>query len=155
MNSQVEIIATLNPLSESLEEYPYEYETYSSSSINEERQSLKDKVCELGKSACKENWDGEGAAPVKQSVIDIAYKIIDELPNLSILYRPDISVTPHGEIDFDWVVNQDTMLTISIGISDEIAIACIVDEEHSHDSEKWAGKLPFLVNKFITRLYNI
>ena len=34
-----------------------------------------------------------------------------------------MAATPHGEVDFDWVIDRSVMLTVSVGPSKEIAFA--------------------------------
>ena len=88
---------------------------------NEERVSLKREVHGLLEDAGIEDWDGEGALALAPETVAIAQKLIDEFsPHVS---RPDVNATPHGEVDFDWVIDRDVMLTVSVGPSKEIAFA--------------------------------
>ena len=106
---------------------------------------LKREVDELLESAGYENWDGDDALPVTQDLVDIAHEVIDKLPFESIL-KPDIEATPHGEIDFDWVIDRNTMLTISVGPGGVIAFAGTCTEGNIRGQKEWAGKLPHFID---------
>ena len=84
-----------------------------------ERASLKREVHGLLENTGTEDWDGEGALALAPETVDIAQKLIDEFPPH--VGRPDVAATPHGEVDFDWVIDRDAMLTVSVGPSKEIA----------------------------------
>ena len=86
-----------------------------------ERASLKREVHGLLEDAGTEDWDGEGALALAPETVAIAQKLIDEFPPL--VGKPDVAATPHGEVDFDWVIARNVMLTISVGPSKEIAFA--------------------------------
>ena len=115
-----------------------------------EREDLKQEVNELLESAGEENWDGEGALAITLSTVAIAQRLIDEFPGY--VGNPDVAATPHGEIDFDWVIGQDTMLTVSVGPSNQIAFAGIFHTTRLHGSEDWGGTLPHFVNCCFERI---
>ena len=75
----------------------------------------------LRESASKPDWDGEGADPVTEDVIKAAEKVIDELPRESGV--PEISADPEGNVEFDWHLDNGTMLTVCIGQKGDIAIS--------------------------------
>ena len=90
------------------------------------------------------DWDGAGARPVHLDTIRVAQKFADRLPRID---PPDVSATPHGEIDFDWCVARDQMLTVSVGPppDHEIAFAGLFGETRIRGREPWAGKVPHFV----------
>ena len=104
---------------------------------NEERVSLKREVRGLLEEAGTENWDGEGALALASETVDIAQKLIDEFPPH--IGRPDVAATPHGEVDFDWVINRNVMLTISVGPSKEIVFAALFHGVRLNGCEPWKG----------------
>ena len=75
----------------------------------------------LLKTAGKPNWDGEGADPVTEDAVKIAKEVIDDLPGDSGV--PEISADPEGNVEFDWHLDNGTMLTVCIGQTGEIAIS--------------------------------
>ncbi len=121
-----------------------------STRYNTERGDLKHEVDDLLESAGEENWDGEGALALTPNTVAIAQKLIDEFPGY--VDNPDVAATPHGEIDFDWVIGQDTMLTVSVGPSNQIAFAGIFHTTRLHGSEDWGGTLPHFVNCCFERI---
>ena len=115
-----------------------------------ERTSLKRAVHSLLEDAGTEGCDGEGALTLAPEIVDIAQKLIDEFPPH--VSRPDVNATPHGEVDFDWVINRDVMLTISVGPSKEIAFAGLFYGARLNGCELWEGTLPQFVNYCFDRL---
>lgn len=115
-----------------------------------DRESLKQEVYSLSKQAGAGNWDGEGALALAPETVDIAQKLIDQLPGY--VARPDVAATPHGEVDFDWVIARDMMLAISIGPSREIAFSGLFRGARLNGCEPWTGKLPQFVHCCLERL---
>ena len=128
---------------------PY-YTDTTSEYPNEEGVSLKREVHGLLKDAGTEDWDGEGALALAPETVDIAQKLIDEFPPL--VGRPDVNATPHGEVDFDWVIDRNVMLTISVGPSRKIAFAGLFQGARLNGCEPWEGTLPQFVNCCFERL---
>ena len=115
-----------------------------------DRESLKQEVYALLKHAGAENWDGEGALALAPGTVDIAQQLIDGFPGY--IARPDVAATPHGEVDFDWVIAQDVMVTVSVGPSGEIAFSGMFRGARLNGSESWTGKLPQFVRCCFERL---
>lgn len=118
--------------------------------LDTERASLKREVHGLLKDAGTEDWDGEGALALAPETVDIAQKLIDEFPPL--VGKLDVNATPHGEVDFDWVIDRDVMLTISVSPSKEITFAGLFHGVHLNGYEPWEGTLPQVVNCCFERL---
>lgn len=85
------------------------------------RTHLKSQIHALLEIASEANWDGEGAQALTNMTVQIAQNLADSFP--AYISDPEVDVTPHGEVDFDWTVSKDTMLTISVGPNGEIAFA--------------------------------
>ena len=92
----------------------------------------------------RRDWDGEGARPVHLDTIRVAQQLARRLPRVD---PPDVSATPHGEIDFDWCVARDQMLTVSVGPppQHEIAFAGLFGSTRIRGRERWAGEVPHFV----------
>ena len=102
---------------------------------------LQRKILDLYKRVRRGNWDGEGAHAVSEETINIAQTIVTEFP--SDIGDPDISASPRGDIDFDWVAKDDVMLTISVVSSGKIVFALMLGDFHSSGTkESWEGTLP-------------
>ena len=115
-----------------------------------ERENLKTRVYGLLEVAGAENWDGEGARALDRDTVTVAQELIDRFPIFAL--RPDVEATPQGEVDFDWVVNRDVMLTVSVGPSKEVAFASLFDGARLNGSELWNGTLPRSVGYCFERL---
>ena len=115
---------------------------------NEERVSLKREVHGLLEDTGTEDWDGEGA--LAPETVAIAQKLIDEFPPL--VGKPDVNATPYGEVDFDWVIDRDVMLTVSAGPAKKIAFAGLFHGARLNGREPWKGTLPQFVNCCFERL---
>lgn len=118
--------------------------------LDTERASLKREVHDLLKDAGTQDWDGEGALALAPETVGIAQKLIDEFPPH--VSRPDVNATPHGEVDFDWVIDRDLMFTISVGPSKEIEFAGLFHGARLNGCEPWKGMLPQFVNYCFKRL---
>ena len=103
--------------------------------------------------ASEEGWDGEGADALKNDTVKTALELADTFPGD--IEDSDVDVTPpspHGEIDFDWVVDRDTMLTVNVLSSKEIGFSGFFHDAKVSGSEPWDGSLPQLVNCCFERL---
>ena len=115
-----------------------------------ERASLKEEVSSLVDDAGEENWDGEGALALAPETVDIARRMIDGFPVDT--GRPDVSATPHGEVDFDWIIDRNRMLTLSVGPSGSIAFSGLFGDARVNGREPWKGRLPQRVHCCLQRL---
>ena len=90
------------------------------------------------------DWDGEDADPLAESTVKVACEVAELFPRI---VPTDISATPHGEVDFDWVVDRETMLTVSVGppTKHEIAYAAIFNGGRVSGQELWVGSLPRMI----------
>ena len=115
-----------------------------------DRESIKQEIHDLIKEAGTENWDGEGALALDVKTVEIAQNLVDEFPGHVI--RPDVAATPHGEVDFDWTVSREVMLTVSVCPSGEIAFAGLFQDTRLNGREPWMGSLPKFVGCCFERL---
>lgn len=104
---------------------------------------ITSKVRSLIPDAGRENWDGEGAKALDQSVVDLAVKLVKLFPD-TVVEMPEVSATPHGEVYFDWVVSRDKMLALSVGRSPkhEVVFAGLLHGERVSGRQEWSGTFP-------------
>lgn len=119
----------------------------------DERDSYKRQIAELLSQAGKEDWDGEGAAALSKDTITKACALVDLFPSYA--SGADISASPHGEIDFDWHMDNGAMLTISVGPEGDIAFAWLHGESVLNGKEPWTGQLPQFVLCSFERLNTV
>lgn len=109
-----------------------------------DRSLLKEEIRSLLGKASKEGWDGEGAAALDDDTVKVALELVDTFP--SDTKNPDVDVTPYGEIDFDWMIDNDAMLTVSVLSSRTIGFSGLFHDAKVSGSEPWNGTLPQFVN---------
>lgn len=109
-----------------------------------DRSFLKEEILSLLGKALKEGWDGEGAAAVENDTVKVALELVDAFPSYA--ENPDVDVTPYGEIDFDWMIDNDTMLTVSVLSSRAIGFSGLFHDAKVSGSEPWNGTLPQFVS---------
>ena len=118
-----------------------------------EREPLKHDVQALLDYAGIDNWDGEGAVALGRETVGIAQALVDRLP--SYVSRPDVAATPHGEVDFDWIVDRNAMLTVSATPSKDIVFAGLFNGARLNGREPWDGSIPHFVRCCFERLHAI
>lgn len=102
---------------------------------------LVEEIEALAEKTIEEGWDGEGTSAVEKETIVMAEHLVRFFPLFEI--DPEISATPHGEIDFDWIIDKKLMLTVSACPSKEVAFAGLIGAIHLYGQEKIEGtKLP-------------
>lgn len=104
------------------------------------RPAIKRAVNELLETAGRANWDGEDALAVAPETVRLAERLADLFPGS--VEPPDVSASPHGEIDFDWVASKNVMLTLCVCPSGEIAFAGLFNGSEIHGEEPWAAADP-------------
>lgn len=113
-----------------------------------DRSSLKREIRSLRAKAAK--GDGEGAAALEDDAVKVALELVDAFPGY--IENPDVGVSPHGEIDFDWMIDEDAMLTVSVLSSSEIGFAALLPDAKASGREPWSGTLPPFVHCCFERL---
>ena len=111
---------------------------------DESGRDLQFRITDLLRHHGHPDWDGEDADPLSEDTVSVACKIAACFPDRVPM---DVNATPHGEVDFDWVVNRKTMLTVSVGPPPKhiIAYAAIFDGERVSGQATWSGTLPRLI----------
>lgn len=74
----------------------------------------------------QENWDGEGALAITPQTADVARSLLSFFSLTS--FSPDVDATPHGEIDFDFSMSENTLLTVRSCPSGKIVFSGIFRE---------------------------
>ena len=94
--------------------------------LPEQQRQCEQAVQDLVSTAGEPNWDGEGADPVTTEIVEIAQRVVKELPGD--IELPQISADPEGNIEFDWYLENGTMFTISVGKEGDFAISGLHQE---------------------------
>ena len=128
-------------LSNTLLAYEYWPRTFS---VDENLVEARRRLEQLLKAAGENDWDGEGGKAISAGTLRIAEDIANIIPyGIDI---PEISATPHGEVDFDWIVSSKTMMTVSACPSGEIAFAALFENARVRDRRVWSGRLDPLLS---------
>ena len=112
--------------------------------------SVKAEVDDLINEAGVENWDGEDALPLSRETVELAKEVVDRLP--PDIDKPDVDATPHGEVDFSWIIDKNVMFIISVGSEKEIVFVGVFHGTHIKGNETWNGILPEFVDCCFERL---
>ena len=104
-----------------------------------EKEVLKQQVDNVLKTYGEENWDGEGALPILPETAEIAKSVVEHFPIEGSRHLPDVGPTPHGEIDFDWLISKNMMLTVGVNSKGVISYAGILEIVKN---QEWDSKLP-------------
>lgn len=104
--------------------------------IRHGRPATRRAINKLLETAGRADWDGEDALAVAPETVRLAEKFADLFPGSA--EPPDVSASPHGEIDFDWCASKNVMLTVCVCPSGEIAFAGLFDGSEIHGKEPWA-----------------
>ena len=108
--------------------------------IQYERPAIKRAINKLLETAGRADWDGEDALAVAPETVRLAEKLAELF--LGFVEPPDVSASPHGEIDFDWFASKNVMLTVCVCPSREIAFAGLFNGSEIHGKESWTETDP-------------
>jgi hypothetical protein len=93
---------------------------------------------------CRPDWDGEGAEAISQLAADRAIAFIRALPRG--VPVPEIAPEHDGSISLDWIDSRSRVLSISIGVSDRLAVAWLDGTNQGHAVERFDGeRIPPLI----------
>ena len=118
---------------------------------NERLEEMKGQIHQLLEMAGYDDWDGEGAQAVTKETLKVAEDIANVLPHG--VETPEISATPQGEVDFDWIVSSSVMMTVSACPSKEVAFAAIFENARVRDRQAWNGHLTSLLTTCFEMLF--
>ena len=119
------------------------------------RAALRSELDKIPVSSGEPNPNGDDAWAVTPRTVEIAKSVLAALPEyvLASELDPDVSATPQGEVDFDWVTPCNAMLTVGIGPDGEIAFAgTFTDDEQVRGRMPWNGAIPAYVEGCFRRL---
>lgn len=110
---------------------------------------VKDEIDALLVKARDKDWDGNDALPLTPDVGKVALQFVSRIPlHIS---KPDVDVTPFGEIGFDWFA-KNIVFSVNIGPHGEIAFAGRFYKTRVRGNEQWQGELPEFVDCCFERL---
>jgi len=98
-----------------------------------------------------EGWDGENAVPLSKEVLRNARAFLKTLP-IGIKV-PVVDAEPDGAITFEWYVNQENLVSVSVGVDGFIYYAALVGIRKRHGSDPIDGNDPTELVHLIQSIY--
>jgi hypothetical protein len=105
--------------------------------LGEKNREILKLLDEISEECNTDDWDGYGAVPVSNDALAKARDFIAAFPpNLP---APEVSASASGEVLFDWIQNQDRMVTVAIDGDGKVSFASVNGGASSHGSYIFTG----------------
>jgi hypothetical protein len=105
--------------------------------LSEKNREILKLLDEISEECSTDDWDGCGAVPVSNDALTKARDFIAAFP--PDLPVPEVSASTSGEVLFDWIQNQDRMVTVAINGDARVSFASINGETSNHGSYIFTG----------------
>ena len=115
---------------------------------------LRDTIDELGEvylEAVEPGWDGYGAQPISEQVLENAVAFLCALP--PDLPMPEVSADAQGDIHFEWSVNSYRTLSVSISPAGLLSYAGLFGPSRTRGLELLTGGIPHSIISNIRRVF--
>jgi hypothetical protein len=115
---------------------------------------FREAIDELGEvylEGLEPGWDGYGAQPVSEEVLENAVTFLCRLPQD--LPMPDVSADAQGEIHFEWFSNPHRTLSVSISPAGVLSYAGLFGPNRTRGLELLAGGIPPSIVSNIRRVF--
>lgn len=106
-------------------------------------EQIKARLEALERDHAVRGWDGYDAQPIPSEAIARAFEFVLSLPPA--YAGADISASPFGEVEMEWYVQPDRILTLSIGAGGRYAYAGLNGRERYSGAGYIAGVPPRLL----------
>ena len=111
------------------------------------RDLLKDQILDVCAECQEENWNGEGAAPIRKDSIYQAFDFLKLLPDG--IVEPEVSADPSGFVLFDWRGDRNEMFSLSFE-GDQISYAMRLGlRQKLHGLEPRSVELPTIIEEIL------
>lgn len=80
-----------------------------------------------------------------------ARRLLDALPNG--VPAPEVGIDPDGEVALDWIRSNRTLVSVSVGVTDNLSFAARFDDGTSHGVIRHTEAFPRPVVDMLRRLY--
>lgn len=99
-----------------------------------------------------ENWDGEGAIPLKPEIRPQAMTFLKKC--LEVFPAPCFSVTPTGSLIFEWIVTPDRRFMVNLSGRENIAYAGLFGKgDNVHGTQVYLRDIPSEIFNNLKRLF--
>ncbi len=113
-------------------------------------QTAADELLRVADECGTANWDGYGAAPVKQDTYYQAQGFLDALP-LGIP-APSIGAEPDGHLTLEWHHSPRRTLSVSISPECDLHYAALIGPSKMYGTEPFLGEVPQTILDLINRV---
>ena len=110
--------------------------------------SIIDEIESIASECSKKNWDGYQSDPIGDEAVRNAKNLVSHFPKN--IAQPDIVPEPDGSIGFEWDVEQDKWMIVSVDDKGNIYFAVKFDENSNTD-----GKIDFNEEKIGAMFSNL
>jgi hypothetical protein len=110
-----------------------------------------DQLAEVYLEALEPGWDGYGAQPVSEEVLENAIAFVCRLPND--LPMPDVSADAQGEIHYEWFSSPYRTFSVSIGAAGVLSYAGLYGASRTRGVELLNGSIPETIVSNIRRVF--
>lgn len=114
-----------------------------------EWERLQEDFSEIETGRAKDNWDGEGASRISKKTLTQAQRFIGFFP--AYLPLPEVAAEPDGHISFDWFIDSNFLLSISIDSKGNLYYAGRFGEVKFHNKNKLDQEIPAKIMGHIER----
>lgn len=115
------------------------------------RQSAYDTLWEAWQPCQQADWDGEGADAIEHDTYQIAYLLIESLPNG--FPPPSISAEPDGNLSLEWYKHPRRLLSVSVCPDGTLYWAALVGSEDPRGSCQFFDEFPKTLLYWIGRVF--
>lgn len=100
---------------------------------------------------CQEdNWDGQGSKKRNHESVMKSLSFLGDFPDE--IEPPEIAIDPDGEISFDWYVDSNHILSLSMGEKISYAMVCGDEKTHGTIEYKKDDEIPYEILDMLEKL---
>lgn len=97
-------------------------------------------------------WDGYGAEPISLETFQQAYRFVERLPYG--ITMPVVAADAQGHLSFEWYVNPNRVLAVSISEEGELFYAALLGKDRRcRGTEMFCGEVPAIIVSLVNQLY--
>lgn len=121
----------------SLEWRRHSESTQSSWTLSGGKRELFEELRDVLSEACKDNGDMSDTIAVTQQTVQNAVEFILAFP--SNLCKPELGISPGGDISFDWAQSASRVVSVAISRDRKISYGWVDGNDHGHGGYAFTG----------------
>jgi hypothetical protein len=135
------ISAEANKVSSQIEEYRRHLRN--SYSFGEGKEPGFNELYSVSEECKSKNWDGQGAAPVREETYRLAYRFLEAIP-LGVS-RPSVGAEPDGHLTFEWYVSPRRTLSVSVSPEGDLHYSALLNTRKRYGTEPFFDGVPKVI----------